>query len=528
MNPKMKAHTLSLSTLAIFLHSALPASADFQPLSLTPDSYNKDVVVEKGAPPPVVPVTTASMDKGLADSGYNWFERGYVTDWPATGLPEAGTVLMSDRGPDHLYQMPLSYQTNNAWLIDATRQTAVITLSTPTNCTALSFLTSSGGNRNQIRYTVHYGELSSETGVFVSPNWYDDGDPAWAANGCVNIATFSRSDLNSYNPRLYQADIVLSNAVGPVTSIELALGSGSGHTAIFAVSSTRSPGDMFNPLAITGQTEDLVVEAGAIKPGFMQANTTATMENGRANTRFTWYEQGYYSPAPQSGLPPAGSKVVSESDPSHQFVMPPSYTNANAIMVDADSGKSILTPAKPATFRGLSFLTASGHGPVTNLCVIRHLDGSSETNSFVSPDWMAFESAAAFRSGGRISVSTKLADSVNSDRPALYAVDVPVTHSNSAITKIELSLKGAGPDAHCVVFAVSGTTSSINPIRPALAITRAQNGQLTFRSSQPGRLQSCAAVPGERGAWRDEGPILQGATLPSPADTARFYRVMAQ
>jgi hypothetical protein len=524
----MKAYPHSTFALFVTLNFASLARADFQPIPLTADSYNQDVVVEKTAPPPVVPVTTASMDEGSSNAGFTWFERGYLPDWPATGLPEAGSILTSDQTPDHQYQMPFTYKTNNAVLIDAVRSNVVITFTTPTNCVALSFLTSSGGIRNLIQYTVHYADHSRERGNFVSPNWYNDGDPAWSANGCVNVATFVRADLNSYNPRLYSADVILSNAVGPITGIDLSLASGNGHTAIFSISGAPYLGDAFVPIDISGYNEDLVVEASAIKPGFMDTNTTATMENGTANTRFTWYEKGYYPLAPQSGLPQAGSLVTSASDSTHYFLMPPSYTNANACLIDAASDKPILTLLTPTPYSALSFLTASGHGPVTIRCVVSHSDGGSETNTFVSPDWLASECPAAFSSQGRVSVSTKLTDSINTDGPRLYAVDVPLARGNSAVTKIALSLSGAGADAHAVVFAVSGTTSSVAPAQPTLVITRAQDGRFTFHSTQPGRLQSCSSLPGTASSWKDEGQISQSVTMMPPAERARFYRVIVQ
>lgn len=321
----MKAQHPFTLALIITINSSRLALAGFEPIPLTEDSYTQDVVVERTAPPAVVTVTTASMDQGTSNLGYAWFERGYLADFPATGLPEAGSMLTSDQAPDHQYRMPFSYSTNNAVLIDAKRSNAVLTLDAPTNCVALSFLTSSGGIRNVIQYKIHYEDRGSEQGSFVSPNWYNEGDPAWAANGCVNVTTFSHADLNSYNPRLYSADVILSNALSPVTSIDLSLESGDGHTAIFAVSGAPAREDAFVPLAITGYNEDLVVEANAIKPGFMDTNTTATMENGAANTRFTWYEKGYYSLAPLTGLPPAGSTLTSQADATHRFLMPPSY-----------------------------------------------------------------------------------------------------------------------------------------------------------------------------------------------------------
>jgi len=525
----MKAHPSPISLLlTLSLNCACLARADFEPIALSPDSYNQDVVVEKNAPPPVVPVTTASMDQGASDSGFTWFERGYVTDWPVTGLPEAGSILTSDLSPDHQYQMPWTYKTNNAVLIDAARTGSVVTFTTPTNCAALSFLTSSGDARNVIQYTVHYGNLGSETGRFVSPNWYNDGDPAWAANGCVNVTTFVRADLNSYNPRLYSADVILSNAVGPITSIGLSLVSGTGHAAIFAISGAPSMTDAFIPIDIGGYNEDLVVEASAIKPGFIDTNTTATMDNGTANTRFTWYETGYYPLAPQTGLPKAGSVLISESDASHRFLMPPSYTNANAIFVDAASGKSVVALITPAPYSAISFLTASGHGPVTNRCVVSHSDGTGETNTFVSPDWLGGSSPGAFCSHGRVSISTKLTDNINMDEPKLYAVDVPISHSNKAVTKITLSLSDAGVDAHAIVFAISGTSPGTAPVRPVLVIASTQDGHLTIHSTQPGQLQSCASLPCAASYWKDEGPISQSLTLVPPPEKARFFRVVAQ
>jgi hypothetical protein len=522
----MKASSKLLSLLIPLAVNVLPARADFEPIALTTNSYSQDIVVERTSPPPVVPVTTASMEQGSSNTGFTWFERGYVTDWPQTGLLQAGSILTSDQGPDHQYQMPFTYQTNNAILIDVEHPQGTATFLIPTNSMALSFLTSSGGIRDTIQYVAHYGDLGLETGQFVSPNWYSDGDPAWAAYGCVDVTTFVRADLNSYNPRLYSVDVILSNAVGPVTSIDFSLISGIGHTAIFAISGSSSLGEVFDPIEIGGYNKDMVVEASAIKPGFMDSNTTATMDNGTANTRCTWYEKGYYSPAPQTGLPEPGSLVTSDVDASHHFLMPPSYTNANAVLIDSVCSKSVLTLLTPASYSALSFLTASGHGPVTNRCVVSHSDGSSETNTFVSPDWLDNNSPAALRSHGRVSLNTKLTDYVNSDRPRLYAVDVPITNSNKPIAKITLSFGGAGPDAHAVIFAVSGNASTSAPTRPVLVIESSPAGKLIIRSTQPGRLQSCSALPCAAAAWKDEGPIDQNVTVAPPAAKTRFYRVM--
>lgn len=524
-------HERSSSTLILIslsLGCSWLARADFQPIALAADSYNQDVIVEKTAAPPVVPVTTASMDQGVVNSGFSWFERGYIAGWPATGLPEAGSVLISLQSPDHQYQMPPSYQAANVMLIDGVRSNGTITFTTPTNFSVLSFLTSSGLAANTIHYTVRYGPRGSETGTFLSPNWYGDGDPAWVENGRVDVTTFAHADLTVYNPRLYSVDVKLANVLGPITSVDLSLASGSGHTAIFAISGAPASGGGFQPTDITGFNEDVVVEASAVQPGFLDAYTTATMDNGTANTRFTWFEKGYYPASPETGLPGAGSVITSESEPDHHFVLPASYTDKNAVMIDAICGDVALTLLTPTACSALSFLTASGHGPVTNQCVIGHSDGRFETNSFVSPDWLG-TTPAAFTAHGRVSVSTKLADQINAESPRLYAVDLAVLYTNSPVSRIVLSLLGAGVDAHAVVLAVGGTASDTLAARASLSIVANSDGHLTVRSTRSGKLQSRLSLVGPATLWKDEGPIQQNLTLsPVPGEPARFYRLVSQ
>jgi hypothetical protein len=518
---------INLTLLSFSLSCSWFAQAEFEPIELAPGSYNQDLVVEKTAPLPAITVTTASMEQGDANSGYTWFERGYLPEWPATGLPEAGSLLTSDLLADHRYQMPFSYQTRNAVLLDSMRADALITFITPTNYAALSFLTSSGAGRNLIHYIVNYDDGSSEGGAFTSPNWYSDGDPAWAANGRVNVTTFTRADLNSYNPRLYSVDVAISEVLSPIKSIRLSYAGGSGHTAIFAVSGASSPGAAFVPIEITGYNEDLVVEANAVKPGSMETNTTATMESGSANIGFTWYERGYNPIAPESGLPTAGSLVTSDSDTGHHFLMPPTYAQPNAILIDSICSNSTLTSLRAACYSALSFLTASSSGPTTNQCVVKHSNGNSETNTFISPDWLG-NSPSAVTTHGRVSVSTKLTDRLNSDAPRLYTVDVPISDTNNPVTHIRLSRIGRDVTSHTVIFAIAGAPTSPSN-RPVLSISRDTAGQLTIRSTQAGRLESCVALCGAETSWEDEGPISEVLTLtPDPAEASRFYRVVPQ
>src|SRR5262245_28274399 len=74
---------------------AVSLRADFVPVALTSTSYNQDMVVERTAPAPIIPggYTTASMDSGIGNSATSWYEQGYNSVAPATGLPSAGTTF---------------------------------------------------------------------------------------------------------------------------------------------------------------------------------------------------------------------------------------------------------------------------------------------------------------------------------------------------------------------------------------------------------------------------------------------------
>src|SRR3974390_280865 len=134
-----------LTICSITLTWAAPANADFVPVPLTPDSFNQDVVVEKSAPPPVVTVTTASMDTGIDNTGFAFCERGYNVDWPAIGLPAPDSILTLGVAMDHDCRFPPSYKTNNAVLIDSVLTTGTLRVTEPVACARLSFLVS-GGN----------------------------------------------------------------------------------------------------------------------------------------------------------------------------------------------------------------------------------------------------------------------------------------------------------------------------------------------------------------------------------------------
>jgi hypothetical protein len=529
MNLHLNDSPLLPLTLALLAANST-TRADFVPIPLNPETFNQDVVVERAAPPPVIPTTTASMETGTNNTGYSLYERGYNVIWATTGLPTAGARFTSEAQVDHDYQFAPTYKTNNAVLIDSAITSGTLTLSDPAAFANLSFLTSAaggGGGGGVIAYTVHHEDGSTDSGTFRSPDWLGAFGQAWTTHGRVEVTAFTFSNIGGDYPRIYSRDIALTHTLSPVTTIDLSYTAGSEHTIVFGVSGAPLPGDPFTPLRVTGFNQDMVVEAAAAKPGFLGTATTASLESGTDNTLNTWYEQGYVTIAPTTGLPPAGAILTNSVAPDHRYLMPPTYIGNNAVLVDPAVPSAWLTPATPLACSALSFLGAAGHGPVTNAVLIQHADGSSETNFFVLPDWLD-NSAGAFNVNGRINLNNRIVNAVNSGWPRLFASDVAVANATSAITNVVVSFIGGGVNSHAVLFAVSGRTDSA-PARPTISIVRNPNGTLTLGSTGPGRLESATALNGTNTVWHDEGPIATTVTVtPAPAEQAKFYRVIAQ
>ncbi|PWU11686.1 MAG: hypothetical protein C5B50_22830, partial [Verrucomicrobia bacterium] len=431
--------------------------AGFNPIPLTPSSYNQDLVVEKTAPAPLAPgaYTTASMDAGLGNTNNSWYEQGYNTANPTTGLPPAGSTFSTN---NHQYSMAPSYTANNAVLLDARLTGATLTLITPTAYSGLSFLESGGNSGVSFTYTVHHQNGTTEGGSGTIPDWFNGANVAWTANGRVDVGTYAFQAVNSGNPRLYSLDVALTNSTSPVTSIDFAYTSGSGHGAIMAVSG--KVGTTYTPILVTGYNEDIVVEASGPQSGPLIGVTTATMDAAIANTGNTWYEQGYVASAPATGLPPAGSTITNLSAADHVYVLAPSYTANNAALLYSNGPTASLTPTTPTNFPALSFLVGAGNGPVTVGCVTRHINGLSESNYIIVPDWIN-KSPTALVANGRVSVSNKSLSYLNSGKPRLYAADFTLIYNSSAVTNITLNWVSGGTSGNAAIFAVSGGSSSL-------------------------------------------------------------------
>jgi hypothetical protein len=445
-----------------------PGVYGVSPVPIAASSYNYDTIVENSAIPSA---TTASLDGGTNNIGYSWYETGF-SGQSTTGLPAPGSTIVSAAQPDHSYTMAPSYTANNAFLLDSSVSSATIHLTSPAAYSGLSFLMSSGGGGVTVNYTVHHADSTTETGSITSPDWFSGTTVALNVNGRVDVRTRSFQSWGSGGPTASSQDVSLSDTGSAVTSIDLAWGSGGGNACILAISG--SSGASFNPIAVTGYNEDMIVEAAA--QGFVSdAYTTASMDNSIANTGFAWYEDGFEVPG--RGVPQHGSTITSQAQSDHSYTFAPSYTANDVVLVDSVTSNSItlLTPAK---MWRLSFLTAAGHGPVNVNYVVHHADGSSEPGTFSSPDWFG-SGTVAWAVNGRVDAQSGNLQTWGSGGPKLCSVDVAVTNIASAVTNIALSF-GAGNQngSSAEVLAVSG--AYIDQSHMFTGVKKNANGTVTL------------------------------------------------
>jgi hypothetical protein len=463
---------LSVIPLGLALIAGNLTAAVFAPIPLTPGTFNFDMIVENTAPRPIPAGVTATMDGGTNQTGNTWYEQGYNTASPGTGLPPAGSTFTHASNPNIQYTMPASYTAENAVILRSNQLTsATLTLSAPASYSSLSILNAAGNGPIMVNYTINYSDATSDTGSFSSLNWFDATAAAFVAAGRVQPdsgTTFN--NVGTTNPRLFSTEIA-ANPAKTVASITFSYpGAGAGGVnalaCIFAISG--SSGAAYAPIAVTGFNRDLVVAVGESEPVALTTATTASMDGGTANNGNTWYERGYYPQFPNSGLPPAGTILVSTNRPDHSYQMPASYTAANAVFADVNQPEANLTPATPGTFTALSFLSSSANANATGIdaqCVMQYADGTSETNVFKGKDWFN-GTAPAYTAAGRVQLNNRsLNNYFNGVNPRLYEAEFPLGNVASPLTNIVFRwLPTSQNNSRIAVFAVSGSVDPIAPI----------------------------------------------------------------
>jgi len=500
----------TVATIGLLTSLAAVAQAGFSPIPINPASFNHDVVVEAGAPRALNNYVTATMDGGTNRTGNTWFENGYMGVNPTTGIaytngiPKAGTLLTNASG-EHVYQMPADYHTNNVVLVchqngaKTPNIGGTLTLGTPATYSSLSFLNSSGNGPTTIKYTVHYQDGSSESGTFSSADWFGSGILVYTSSGRVSMGG-GLQNIDGGTVKLWSNDVLL-NSSSKVVSIDFANGNGNqwanGRCMVFSVSGSTDLAT-WSPINVSGYTFDGVVEADAAPTtggaqgygpvtnqvvGNLTNSVTVTMDGGIARTGNVWYERGYYSTLPDTGIPAAGS-TFNSATLSASYTMPASYAGPCAAVVSKDVLTANITPATPGAYGALSFLCASANGDTFNQVILQFQDGSTETNYLFVPDWFDRNIPWSYRSFGRVNAQNRTINNSQEQfvnpfaqglgtfdyrgltlpAPQLMDAVINVTNSTGILTNIVMNFTNASTSTRVsAVLALSGAASGQVP-----------------------------------------------------------------
>ncbi|HSU54312.1 MAG TPA: hypothetical protein VLT36_09655, partial [Candidatus Dormibacteraeota bacterium] len=216
--------------------------------------YNADIIFEKEQPPyngGLFTQTTATMDLGVQNGNFTWFEKGWLTNGIGvnSGLPPSGSTIASLQAANRFYQMP-NYTAKNGILINSSTTNASATPASPATYSAFAILTAAGsvgaGNTMTNLCILQHADGVNETNNFFGKDWFDNTiPPALIANGRADTRNGSVTSMTGpanlgavQDPRLFESFFQVTDVGSPVTNIVFQWKSGGGSCYIMAVSAT--------------------------------------------------------------------------------------------------------------------------------------------------------------------------------------------------------------------------------------------------------------------------------------------------
>lgn len=258
------------------------------------------------------------------------------------------------------------------------------------------------------------------------------------------------------------------------------------------------------PLTPGSYTYDIVVEATSAPPGPASVNCTVdntyagswgntaappfTNAPGLCPSATTLYEVGMDFGALTTGMPTHNTVVVSATQPNHSFLMPPTYSTNCALLIappvqtNAITGQGTtwananyvtgsLNVTAPTPLTAISVMGLGGNGGLTTTMVISYNDGTSQTNTYISQDWVNVNTSSGGQSNvytclGRVYPVAAITNVNTTSIGRLWSADYALSNTAASITNISWSfVPGTGASSGrsaAFIFSVSGSTDGVN------------------------------------------------------------------
>jgi hypothetical protein len=228
------------------ISSSLQIYADLTPVSVT--GWDEDIVIGTGET--YSTGSTAQMDDAGVGSGATvWYEQGFNTGSPSTGL--ATNLLQSATSSDLYFQFQ-SFTNNNALFEGGT-----LSLTTATAYDRIALIGATGQGSSDLTVTFSYttgsdSVFSSLGSGSINQDWFNGSSIAYTASGRVSTVSGNFEYVGSSNPRLYETlfDIDETRLLESVAITDNE--TGNQHNVIMAISGEAVPEPAMTLLFITG------------------------------------------------------------------------------------------------------------------------------------------------------------------------------------------------------------------------------------------------------------------------------------
>ena len=249
--------TANAYRLCVFAVSGSTDGLHYNPVAAL-SGFNKDAVVEAGAPNNYIQGCNVTMDNGAFNTVNTFYEQGFAnvqggsspfnvggdrTPTGTTGLPHPGATITSG---NYSFTMPATYAGNDCVFIgnyvagitnsitnsDGSLSTATytngsFTLSSPqAGYTGFSILNSAGNGPCGMIYTIHYSDGNTDSGTIYSTNWFTASPlSVFNAGGRVDVSGIALNNVGgSPAGLLFHTDITTGTHSASTATNILSLG----------------------------------------------------------------------------------------------------------------------------------------------------------------------------------------------------------------------------------------------------------------------------------------------------------------
>lgn len=219
----------------------------------------------------------------------------------------------------------------------------------------------------------------------------------------------------------------------------------------FALSSSGMMAQYYHPVAVTGFTQDVIVNG----MGTASSSTTSAVDDAS----FAYVSKDFQIIAntvtPAFGLPITGQFMTTvASTPGLTYQLAP-YSGSNSLKLSAVNDTGTLTFATPTAAFNLYFIATGGSGAAVASATVTFSDGTTQAFSNLSvADWYGGTNAA-IQGIGRINLTNNNLEDGGGTNPRIYQIPLAISAANQSKTIQSVSFTKTSGTGFINIFGIS-------------------------------------------------------------------------